>query len=82
MKNKTWFFGMDVSKLTIDFSLIDAMDKVLLKGQFANNKSGITSLMKSLKKAGYGCTDSILFGVKLAKIPHILSVANDYAFDF
>lgn len=64
MKKKTCFLGMDVSKLTIDYSLIDAMDKVLLKGQFTNNKLGITSLMKSLKKAGYGCTDSILFGME------------------
>ncbi len=64
MKTKSFFLGMDVSKLTIDYALIDSMDKVLMNGQFSNTKIGIQTLLKTLKKNGYKDFSSILFGME------------------
>lgn len=64
MKTKTLFLGMDISKLTIDYSLIDSMDKVLLNGQIDNTTKGISGLLRTLKSAGYKDLSQILFGME------------------
>lgn len=64
MKTKSFFLGMDVSKLSIDYALIDSMDKVLINGQFSNTKKGIESLVKILKKHGYKDFSQLLFGME------------------
>lgn len=81
MKTKSFFLGMDISKLSIDYALIDSMDKVLLNGQFSNTKSGILTLLKTLKKNGYKDFSDILFGMEntgLYSNPFkVFAVSND-----
>lgn len=63
MDKKLFFLGMDISKLTIDYQLIDLMDKSLLLGQITNDEKGIKELIKTLKAKGFNLK-SILFGME------------------
>ena len=40
MQTKSFFLGFDISKLTVDYDLINGQDKSLLKGQIANSEAG------------------------------------------
>lgn len=63
MEKKSYFLGMDISKLTIDYQLIDLMDKGLLSGQITNDEKGIKQLIKTLKEKGFD-SRLILFGME------------------
>jgi len=49
MKNYAYYIGIDVSKMTLDFCLIDASSaETLLQGKIDNTKKGITSLIRKM----------------------------------
>lgn len=64
MGNKSYFLGMDVSKLSMDYCLIDSRDGILLKGQVANTQEGLGSLMQKLQKGGFTRMEELLFGME------------------
>jgi transposase len=63
MEKKAYFLGMDISKLTIDYKLIDLMDKVHLTGQISNDEKGTKSIKKTLQEKGFD-NKEILFGME------------------
>jgi transposase len=63
MEKKLYFLGMDISKLTIDYKLIDLNDKVLLTGQITNDEKGIKQFLKLLKEKGFDLKQT-LFGME------------------
>jgi transposase len=64
MQKKDYFLGIDVSKLTLDYCLLDQQDTVLSKGVCANSSKGIADLSKALKAAGITDTSLVLFGME------------------
>lgn len=63
MQNKSHFLGIDVSKETLDYALIDAFDKVLLQGVINNNGRGFALLEKELIRFGITLAN-VLFGME------------------
>lgn len=64
MQNKSQFLGIVVSKETLDYALIDTLDKVILQGKISNDNKGFNSLEKTLTQAGYQDFSTILFGME------------------
>ena len=64
MQTKSYFLGIDISKLTFDYKLIDTMDKVLLTGKVSNDNKGIELMLKALKGKGFKNQEQILFGME------------------
>ena len=64
MQTKSFFLGFDISKLTIDYDLINGQDKSLLKGQIANSEAGCKQLQKALMVNGFKDFNLILFGME------------------
>ena len=64
MQAKSFFLGFDISKLTIDYDLINDQDKSLLKGQIANSETGCKQLQKALIAKGFKDFNLILFGME------------------
>lgn len=64
MEHKSYFLGIDISKMSFDYKLIDSMDKTLLIGKVSNDSKGITMMLKALRKAGYKDFKYILLGME------------------
>jgi transposase len=64
MQTKSFFLGFDISKLTIDYDLINGQDKSLLRGQIANSEAGCKQLQKALMVNGFKDFSLILFGME------------------
>jgi len=64
MQTKSFFLGFDISKLTVDYDLINGQDKSLLKGQIANSEAGCKQLQKALMVNGFKDFNLILFGME------------------
>lgn len=50
MKNYQNYVGIDVSKDTLDYQIIDPYAKLLAHGKISNDKVGVKQLFKLLKK--------------------------------
>lgn len=50
MKKYKIFTGIDVSKSTLDFCIIDSESKVLLQGKTSNDSKGIKQLLNTIRK--------------------------------
>lgn len=64
MEAKSFFLGFDISKLTIDYDLINCQDKSLLKGQITNSEAGCKQLQRALIVNGFKDFSLILFGME------------------
>ena len=67
MQTKSFFLGFDISKLTVDYDLINDQDKSSLKGQIANSEAGCQQLQKTLLinlVNGFKDFNLILFGME------------------
>lgn len=82
MKNYHNYIGIDVSKDTLDYQIIDASATLLDQGKITNDRKGINDLLKRLKKTGL---QDVLFcyentGVYSMNLSLILSELNiDFA---
>ena len=67
MQTKSFFLGLDISKLTVDYDLINDQDKSLVKGQIVNSEAGYKQLQKALLinlVNGFKDFNLILFGME------------------
>ncbi len=64
MQTKSFFLGFDISKLTVDYDLINNQDQSLLKGQIENTEAGCKQLQKTLIEKGFKDHTLILFGME------------------
>ncbi|PWN57535.1 IS110 family transposase, partial [Chryseobacterium viscerum] len=60
MENYHNYIGIDVSKDTLDYQIIDSTARLLDQGRITNDKKGINMLLKGLKKADI-CLQDTLF---------------------
>jgi transposase len=64
MEKKEYFLGIDVSKLTLDYCLLDSQEKELFKGVCDNTHKGITQIAIALKTVGIKDISLVLFGME------------------